>query len=71
MCCHEVAGSMLQTTQCARYDYSNMLQIESSSPAQGGIDELDSQQHTDIGPILQTDLNDNGHPDNQWHGIDG
>lgn len=41
------------------------------SPTQGCIDELNGQQHTHIRPVLETNLDDNGHPNDDGHGVEG
>lgn len=38
-------------------------------PAEGGVDELDAQQDTHIGPVLDGALNDGGNPDHDGHGL--
>lgn len=41
------------------------------SPTKGGIDELDSEQHAHVWPVLQANLDDDCHPNNEGHGVEG
>lgn len=46
------------------------IHITLHSPTQSGINKLDSDQHTNIRPVLQPNLDNNRNPDDHGHGVE-